>query len=110
MVLLGQFNTASTWEVSSARGGHEREIVEYIEYTASQRSNYIKTLGKRGKSGALETNKQGLIFQRFKLCNTCFHRIQNFHFADYKKTMHITSYIHVYIFEILSSVTLFYGV
>lgn len=101
MALLGQLNTAPTGEVRSARGGHEREIVGYTEYIASQRSNYIKTLGKTGKSGVLETNKQGLIFQRFKICNTCFHRIQNFNFADDNRTMHMTSYIHVYIFELL---------
>lgn len=82
MVLLGQFNIAPTGKVSSARGGHEKKIVGYIEYTASQKSNYIKTLGKSGKSGTLETNKQSLIFQRFKIHNTCFHRIQNLHFAD----------------------------
>lgn len=62
MVLLDQFHAAPTQEVSSARGGHERETVAYIEYVASQGSNYIKTLGKRGKPGALETNKQSLIF------------------------------------------------
>lgn len=45
-----------------------------------------KTLGKRGKSGALATKKQGLIFQRFKICNTYFERIQNFHSADYNVT------------------------
>lgn len=46
----------------------------------------INTLGKRGKFGALATKKQGLMFQRFKICNSCFERIQNFHSANYNRT------------------------
>lgn len=46
----------------------------------------IKTLGKRGKSGALAIKKQDLIFPKLKICNSCFERIQNFHSADCNRT------------------------
>jgi len=95
----GTFGSVQHRKLAVQEVGHEKGISGYIDYIASTRSNYIKTWGKRGKSGALETNKQ--IFQRFKICNTFFHRIQNFHFADYNRTMHMTNSIHVYIFEIL---------